>query len=110
MENDVQGVLDLDRLIHEPARLVLISILYTVDSADFLYLMRETGLTRGNLSSHLARLEEGGYVAIEKTYKHKTPMTILHITDAGRDAYKKYSESIRLALLPEAPRGFRSKK
>lgn len=81
---------DVDRLIHEPARLMITTILHAVESADFLYLKRETGLTRGNLSSHLSRLEEAGYIEIEKTFKGKLPLTICRLTDLGRAAYETY--------------------
>jgi DNA-binding MarR family transcriptional regulator len=84
---DIDGI---DRLIHEPARLVIVTILNVADAADFLYLQRETGLTKGNLSSHLARLQDGGYVAIEKTYKGKIPLTICRLTDRGREAFQNY--------------------
>ena len=68
---------ELNRLIHEPARLTLIAILSSVKEADFLYLLRETGLTKGNLSTHLVRLEEAGYVEIEKTFRGKIPLTLV---------------------------------
>jgi DNA-binding MarR family transcriptional regulator len=80
----------IDRLIHEPARLTIATILNAVESADFLYLQRETGLTKGNLSAHLAKLEEAGYVAIEKTYRGKIPLTILQLTEKGRSAFQAY--------------------
>ncbi len=66
------------------------TILSAVESADFLYLQRETGLTKGNLSSHLAKLEEEKYIIIEKTYKGKIPLTICRLTKAGRDAFARY--------------------
>ena len=90
MPTDLHGLTDIDRLIHEPARLALTAILSVVESADFLYLQRETGLTKGNLSSHLAKLEEAGYVAIEKTYRGRIPLTLVRLTDAGAAAYKVY--------------------
>jgi DNA-binding MarR family transcriptional regulator len=90
MPSDLRGLADIDRLIHEPARLALAAILSVVESADFLYLQRETGLTKGNLSSHLAKLEEAGYVAIEKTYRGRIPLTLVRLTDAGTAAYRAY--------------------
>jgi DNA-binding MarR family transcriptional regulator len=90
MPTDLRGLADLDRIIHEPARLALAAILSVVESADFLYLQRETGLTKGNLSSHLAKLEEAGYIAIEKTYRGRIPLTLVRLTDAGAGAYKAY--------------------
>lgn len=86
---------ELDRMIHEPARLAIIMILSTVDSADFLYLKRQTGLTRGNLSSHLSRLEDAGYINIEKTYRGKIPLTLCSLTDMGREAFKSYRRQLR---------------
>jgi DNA-binding MarR family transcriptional regulator len=90
MPADVRLLSDLDRIIHEPARLALAAILSVVESADFLYLQREAGLTKGNLSSHLAKMEEAGYVSIEKTYRGRIPLTLVRLTDAGAAAYKAY--------------------
>lgn len=90
MSSDSWSVGDIDRLIHEPARLIIVTILNAVESADFLYLQRETGLTKGNLSAHLSKLEEAGYVAVEKTYKGKIPLTICRLTDIGRDSFRSY--------------------
>jgi DNA-binding MarR family transcriptional regulator len=90
MPTDLRLLPELDRLIHEPARLALTAILAVVESADFLYLQRETGLTKGNLSSHLAKLEEAGYVAIEKTYRGKVPLTLVRLTETGAAAYQAY--------------------
>ncbi len=78
----LRSMIDVDRLVHEPARLIILSILYVLESADFLYLLRETGLRKGNLSSHLSRLEEAKYITIEKTYRGKTPMTICQTSSA----------------------------
>jgi len=88
----------LDRVIHEPARLMIVVTLLGVEEADFLYLQRECGLTQGNLSSHLAKLEEAGYVAIEKTFKGKFPMTICRLTQAGEAAFQEYSAILSGAL------------
>jgi DNA-binding MarR family transcriptional regulator len=91
-------VIGIDRLIHEPARLVIMAILYAVASADFLYLLKETKLTKGNLSSHLGKLEEAGYVHIEKTYEGKTPRTILSLTDEGHEALDNYRAQMKNAI------------
>jgi DNA-binding transcriptional ArsR family regulator len=95
---DLQPIADIDRLIHEPARLMILALLYVVESADFLFLMRQTGLTWGNLSSHLSKLEEGGYVEIEKEFVGKKPHTMLHLTDEGRSAFREYRQSMRQVL------------
>ena len=83
---------EIDRLIHEPARLTIVTVLNAVDSADFLYLQRETGLTKGNLSAHLTKLQDGGYITIEKTYRGRIPLTICRLTDQGREAFRRYRQ------------------
>jgi DNA-binding MarR family transcriptional regulator len=90
MSNELRNLVEFDRVIHEPSRLMIAAILYAVESADFLYLQRETGLTKGNLSSHLAKLEEVGYILVEKTYRGKIPLTICKLTDQGRKAFEEY--------------------
>ena len=93
---------DLDRVVHEPARLVILVQLAFVEEADFLYLLRQTGLTKGNLSSHLTRLQEAGYVEIAKDFVGRVPRTRLSLTVLGRTAYTRYRA--RLAqLLAEPP-------
>jgi DNA-binding transcriptional ArsR family regulator len=78
-----RDALELDRLIHEPARLAILTVLSSVRSADFVFLQRTTGLTKGNLSSHLTKLEEGGLVVIEKTFVLKKPHTRAALTTEG---------------------------
>jgi DNA-binding transcriptional ArsR family regulator len=95
MSDDLRSVTELDRLIHEPARLLIVTILSTVASADFLFLQRETGLTKGNLSAHLSKLEEAGYVQIEKTFKGKLPLTVCRLTSAGQKALKSYRQQLQ---------------
>lgn len=85
----------VDRLIHEPARAGIVAILSNLESADFLYLQRETELTKGNLSAHLAKLEEGGYVKIEKTFRGKIPLTLCSLTEAGRSAFEAYRRQLK---------------
>ena len=99
--NQLRGLLDLDRMIHEPARLMIVTILSAVESADFLYLQRETGLTRGNLSAHLSKLEGAGYIHIEKTYRGKVPLTLCRLTQSGQAALKQYRQQLK--LLEEKP-------
>jgi DNA-binding transcriptional ArsR family regulator len=81
---------EVNRIIHEPARLTIMALLSGAKEADFLFLSRETGLTKGNLSSHLVKLEESGYVEIEKTYRAKIPFTIVRLTTQGRAALQQY--------------------
>jgi DNA-binding transcriptional ArsR family regulator len=95
MTPDLQALGSLDRVIHEPARLMIMTVLYAVPEADFLYLQRECGLTQGNLSSHLAKLEEARYVTILKTFKGKYPLTICSLTKNGREAFEYYVRKMR---------------
>jgi DNA-binding transcriptional ArsR family regulator len=95
MNDDLRSLTDLDRIIHEPARLLLMTILSGVVSADFLFLQRQTGLTKGNLSAHLSRLEEAGYVKIEKTFKGKLPLTVCKVTNSGQKALAKYRQQVQ---------------
>lgn len=91
---DVQSIAGIDRLVHEPARLMVLTILYVVESADFLYLMRQTDLTRGNLSSHLSKLEAAGYIDVKKEFVDKIPRTLLRLTDSGREAFQAYRQDM----------------
>lgn len=86
---------DIDRLIHEPARLLIMVHLAVVDSADFTFLMNQTGLTWGNLSSHIGKLETAGYVTVEKTFVGKKPQSMAALTDAGRAAFRIYREQMQ---------------
>jgi DNA-binding transcriptional ArsR family regulator len=95
MSDDLRSLIELDRLIHEPARLLIVTILSTVESADFLFLQRETELTKGNLSAHLSKLEEAGYVKIEKTFKGKLPLTVCKLTEAGQQAFDGYRRQMQ---------------
>jgi DNA-binding MarR family transcriptional regulator len=95
MSADLRALAGVDRLIHEPSRTVIVAILAAVESADFLYLQRETGLTKGNLSVHLSKLEEAGYVNIEKTYRGKVPLTLCHLTKEGRQAFDAYRGQLK---------------
>lgn len=90
MEAPFEDLAELDRLVHEPARLALLTALSVCRTADFLYLQRLTGLTKGNLSAHLARLEESGLVSIEKAYSGKVPATQVELTRRGRNAIERH--------------------
>jgi DNA-binding MarR family transcriptional regulator len=102
-DDELPSIPKIDKTIHEPARLMIIAHLFVVESADFLFLQRQTGLTWGNLSSHLSKLENAGYVAIEKEFLDKKPHTTLHLTDKGRTAFQEYRESMKQVFedLPE---------
>ena len=97
MSTTLQELATLDRVIHEPARLMIMTVLYAVSEADFIYLQNECGLTQGNLSSHLARLEDEHYVLVTKTFKGKYPLTICSLTEKGRKAFEEYARIMRAA-------------
>jgi DNA-binding MarR family transcriptional regulator len=94
---------DVDRLIHEPARLMLMALLYILESADFTFLMAQTGLSWGNLSSHMSKLEAAGYIAVDKDFYERRPRTMLRLTDSGRAAFRQYRQTMKGVLddLPE---------
>jgi DNA-binding MarR family transcriptional regulator len=98
MNQHIRTLADLDRIIHEPGRLIIVALLFAVDRADFLYLQHETGMNKGTLSSHISRLEEARYVEVTKTYRGKVPQTILRLTAAGRKAFEQYRRSLKQAL------------
>ena len=93
--NDETQQVEIDKLIHEPARLKIIAQLYVVENADFLFLMRQTGLSQGNVSGHLSKLEDAAYVEIVKGYIGKRPQTIISLTKKGREMFKIYIKNMR---------------
>jgi DNA-binding MarR family transcriptional regulator len=90
----------VDRLVHEPARLAIMTNLFVVESANATYLLQQTGLTWGNLGSHLIKLENAGYVDVVKGYKGKQPQTTISLTPQGREALVLYREQVLTALAP----------
>jgi DNA-binding MarR family transcriptional regulator len=90
MTTPFEELAGLDRLIHEPARLSIMTALAACKSADYIFLQRLTGLTGGNLSSHLAKLEEGGLIRVDKRFVDKRPNTQVQITDEGRIAIERH--------------------
>jgi DNA-binding transcriptional ArsR family regulator len=90
MTTPFEELASLDRLIHEPARLAIMTALTACQSADYQFLQRLTGLTGGNLSSHIAKLEEAGLIQIDKRYIEKKPNTQVQITDMGRVAIERH--------------------
>jgi len=97
MSTTLHELATLDRVIHEPARLMIMTVLYAVSEADFIYLQNECGLTQGNLSSHLVKLEEAKYVDVEKKFKGKYPLTICRLTSKGRKAFEEYARIMQAA-------------
>jgi DNA-binding MarR family transcriptional regulator len=106
--NDPEGsardldVSEIDKVIHEPARLGIVAYLYVLDSADALFLKNQMGLTWGNLSSHLARLEEAGYIEVIKEFVDRKPVTSLRLTQRGREAFRSYRDKMK-GILDDLP-------
>ena len=95
MIDDYSNLTNFDRVLHSPARLTIAAILSAVEEADFVYLLNESGLTKGNLSTHLAKLEQSGYIEIEKTYRGKIPLTLCRLTKNGQIAFKNYRKQLK---------------
>lgn len=91
----------LDPIIHSQVRLAVLSVLLTANRADFNYLKQETGTTDGNLSTHLAKLEEAGYIKVKKTFQGKKPLTTCSLTEKGRSAFAKYLKALESYLPTE---------
>jgi DNA-binding MarR family transcriptional regulator len=94
-DNHITGI---DRIIHEPARYLIMAYLSVAESADAIFLQRQTGLTWGNLSSHLSKLESAGYVAVIKDFLDKKPHTMLQMTEGGRRAFNNYRDRMKQVL------------
>jgi DNA-binding MarR family transcriptional regulator len=97
-DKDLQPIANLDRVVHSPARMMILAYLAAVDSVDFIFLMNQVNLTRGNLSSHLNTLVEAGYVDIQKEFVDKMPRTLIRLTSAGREAIQAYREQMRMVI------------
>ena len=93
--SDIKNITSVDKLIHEPARLNIMTRLYVVESADFLFMMRQTGLTFGNLSAHMSKLEAAEYIKIIKDFVGKKPHTMLKLTEKGRRAFDEYRKKMK---------------
>ena len=98
MNEELRRLNEVDKTIHEPSRLMLVAMLSAVEEADFLYLLQATGLTKGNLSAHLSRLEKAGFVEIDKSFVGKTSRTVCRLTDEGLSALEQYREQMRVIL------------
>ncbi len=89
---------EIDPVIHQPARLLIVANLYVVDEADFVFLKRTTQLTDGNLSTHLTKLEDAGYIDVVKEFVDRKPRTSLRLTRRGREAFETYRASLTSLL------------
>ena len=97
-DQELHPLADIDQVIHASARLMVLTYLYVVESADYVFLTRMTGLTWGNLSTHMARLEEAGYIEMLKEFRGKKPHTKIKLTEQGRAAFREYKKSMQQVL------------
>jgi len=95
-----KAILELDRVVHEPARLAILTVLASAEEVAFLFLQRVTGMSKGNLSSHTQKLEAAGYLDTVKAFQGRIPVTRFRITEDGRTALRLYHQQLR-ALLPK---------
>ena len=91
-------VMALDRLVHEPARLLILAVLAGAKEVEFGFLEQMSGLSKGNLSSHMSKLEAGGLIAVKKSFRGKRPLTELAITPAGRRALTAYRQQLATVM------------
>lgn len=100
----IDAVLAIDRLVHEPARLAILTVLSGAERVEFSFLETVCGLSKGNLSSHLSKLEAAGLVGIDKSFRGKRPLTQVILTDSGRESLARYHAQIA-ALIGAAGAG-----
>jgi len=93
-----RSILELDRVVHEPARFLILSILTSAEEVEFKFLEEATGLTKGNISSHASKLDEAGYIEIRKSFRGKTPVTSFRITRDGAKALARYRQALEGVL------------
>ena len=99
---NARDLTDVDRIVHAPARLLLMTVLHGAD-VDFVYLLRETGPSKGNLATHLGKLEESGYVGVKKEGRGAGSRSTYHLTPTGRAAFSRYREQLRRIVEETAP-------
>jgi DNA-binding MarR family transcriptional regulator len=93
--DSLSEIMNIDRLVHSPARLAILTYLSVVEEGDAVYLLNQTGLTWGNLSVNVTRLQEAGYIEVGKEFKDKKPHTLLKLTDKGRNAFRDYQHKMK---------------
>jgi DNA-binding transcriptional ArsR family regulator len=97
-EAHLQSLLEVDRVVHEPARLAILTVLAAAEEVEFLFLQKVLGLSKGNLSSHAQKLEGAGYLETLKSFRGRLPATAFRITPEGREALEGYQSRMRQIL------------
>ena len=95
MKDAFQRLLELDRVVHEPARLAILTVLSSAETVEFKFMERVTRLTKGNLNSHATKLEAAGYLEVIKSFRGKMPVTTFRLTAKGRAALERYWREVR---------------
>jgi DNA-binding MarR family transcriptional regulator len=95
---DPRAIANLDKVLHEPARLSVVAILAAVEEVDFVFLQAQTGMTGGNLSSHVKKLEGSDYIRVKKEFVDGKPRTSFRLTKTGRNAFQEYLKATRTLL------------
>ena len=93
--DSVSEIMNIDRLVHSPARLAILTYLYVVEEGDAVYLLNQTGLTWGNFSANVTKLQEAGYIEVDKEFKNNKPHTLIKLTNEGRKAFHDYQEMMK---------------
>ena len=96
--DDESSMMKVNRLIHEPARFSIMAQLSIVEEADFLFLSRRIGLTKGNLSAHMRKLEDESFIEVRKEFIGRRPHTVLSLTEEGRRAFQTYLSDLKNVL------------
>jgi DNA-binding MarR family transcriptional regulator len=99
-DDPLKSILDLDRMVHEPARLAILTVLSAAEEVEFLFLLKVTGLSKGNLSAQTQKLEAAGFVKTRKAFRGRVPVTSFKLTAAGRKALAAYRDQMRALLAP----------
>lgn len=92
---------DLDPVLHSQLRLSIVSILITVEETNFNFIKDTTKAAAGNISIQINKLQEAGYINVEKTFKNNYPNTIISITDKGRKAFEEYVKNLQKYIYPQ---------
>ena len=95
---DLEPILNLDPAIHSRSRLMILAYLASVKNADFTFLLNQTRLTRGNLATHLGKLEEAGFIQVKKEFVDRIPRSLYQLTSAGKDAIQDYRSNMRQVI------------
>jgi DNA-binding MarR family transcriptional regulator len=101
--DSLSEIMNIDRLVHSPARLSILTYLSVVEEGDAVYLLNQTGLTWGNLSANITRLQEARYIEVVKEFKDNRPHTVLKLTDKGRKAFQDYQNQMKGLLDIRSP-------